>query len=563
LANSDFFTGAFPAEYSNALSGVFDIAMRKGNNVKHERTIQVGLTGLDFAAEGPFKKGGASSFLFNYRYSTLTLLKPLLPPNGGGVKYQDLSFKLNFPTKKAGTFSVWGIGLIDGSGAEAKRDSTEWKVITDRQTQDVKQYMGAFGMSHKLLLNSKSYLKSTVAASLSGIDLTFSNLDNAMNLVPDSKIRNSGLNLVFSSFVNTKLSARHLNNTGIVATNMRYDLLLKNQQDQVFQTIVDETGNSFLLTAFSNSSYSFSDRFVANVGINAQLFTLNGQYTVEPRLGLKYQMRSNQALSFGYGLHSRLERMNYYFIKNPAYGDKAVNKDLDFTKSNHLVLGYDLSITQNLHLKVEPYFQYLFNVPVIQDSSFSFLNMTNDWFFNTKLENTGNGRNYGIDISLDKYMTQGFYYMFTTSIFNSEYRGGDNIWHNTRFNRNYAANFLIGKEWQFGKKSQRTFGVNARMSYQGGDRHSPIDTLRSRAAQSVVFDERNAFSQQIAPSFTTHFTILYKVNRAKTTSEIAFKMLNATMFKEFYGFDYNYKTGTVTEHREAIFIPNLSYKIEF
>jgi hypothetical protein len=199
----------------------------------------------------------------------------------------------------------------------------------------------------------------------------------------------------------------------------------------------------------------------------------------------------------------------------------------------------------------------------MKDSSFSFLNVTNDWFFNQKLENTGNGRNYGIDISLDKYLTNGFYYSTTASLFNSEYKGRDKIWRNTRFNRNYVFNFLMGKEWIFGKSKQKTFGANIRFSYQGGDRYSPIDPIKSTLKQEVVFDESKAFSNQLTPSFTTHFTLVYRVNKPKSTREIALKVLNAGRYNEFYEFLYNYKTQSVQEYREAIVIPNLSYKIEF
>lgn len=563
LANSDFFSGAFPAEYNNALSGVFDISMRTGNRNKRENTIQIGLTGIDLASEGPIKKGSRSTYLFNYRYSTLSLLQPILPENGGGVKYQDLSFKLNFPTKKSGTFSFWGIGLIDDSGQEAEKDRSKWETLSDRQTQNVKQYMGALGVSHKYFLNKKSYIKSSLATSFNGIDLTTDQLNSMLTFTPENKIKNSTQNIVFSSFINTKFSTRHTNKTGFTATNMRYNLLLKRENQSTLQTLVSENGNSNLLNAYSNSTLNIKDKLAINVGIAIQFFSLNNNYSIEPRIGTKYQLNESQSLSFAYGLHSRLEPINYYFAKNPQYGNDAINKETDFTKAHHLVLGYNHKIAENLNLKIETYYQRLFNVPVVKDNSFSFINLQNDWFFNEKLQNTGKGKNYGIDISLDKYMANGFYYMFTASIFSSQYKGGDNIWRNTRYNRNFAFNYLAGKEWQFGDNKQKVFGVNVRASYQGGDRYSPIDAAKSISNQQVEFDESKAFSKQISPSFTTHFTILYRKNRAKSTSEWAFKVLNATMFKEFYGFQYNYKTQTVSEHRETIFIPNLSYKIQF
>lgn len=562
LANSDFFSGAMPAEYGNALSGVFDIFMRKGSNQKHEHTFQLGLLGIDAASEGPFKKGKKSSYLFNYRYSTLTLLEPLLPENAGGTKYQDLSFKLNFPTQKAGTFSVWGMGLIDASGAKAKENLSDWKYDTDKENQDVSQYMGVAGISHKVLLNNKQYMKSIFATTINGINFSTNKIDTNFNILPKNKIDSKNYNFVLSSFLNTKFNAHHTNKTGFVVTNISYNLALKNTSptDTTLQTVVDEKGNSNLLSAYSNSTYSINEKLTINAGLNLQLFTLNKHYTVEPRIGIRYQLTPIQALSFAYGLHSRLERLNYYFVKN---NNENTNKNTDFTKSHHLVLGYDISLSEYTHLKVESYYQLLFNVPVINNSSFSMINQQNDWFFNSPLQNTGKGKNYGVDLTFEKYLSQGYYYMATASVFNSQYQGGDNVWRNTRYNRNFAFNFLIGKEWQIGKNNQNVLSLNTRLSYQGGDRYSPINTTLSAINQAVVFDETNAFSKQVSPAFTTHFTASYKMNKKKTAHEIALKIINATQYKEFMGFQYNYQIQTVDERREAVFIPNLSYKIEF
>ncbi len=565
LANSDFFSGAFPAEYNNALSGVFDIFMRKGNNARPEHTVQLGLTGIDLASEGPFRKGGAASYLFNYRYSTLALLQSMLPENGDQVKYQDFSFKLNFPTKRAGVFSIWGLGLADRSGQDVKKDRNEWKYESDMESEEVKQYMGAMGATHKLFLNHKTYLKTTLAATVNGIDLVTDKLNSASQLAPQNRINNKNWNMVLASFVNTKFNAKHTNKTGVTVTGLMYNMVLKHvpQQGSQLETVANENGGSTLLSAYSNSSVNLSDRLVLNAGVNAQLFTLNSHYTIEPRIGLRYMLQPGQWFSIAYGLHSRLERINYYFTRNSQYGNDLINKNLDFTKAHHLVAGYDISINEFMHLKLEAYYQQLFNVPVMKDSSFSLINLKNDWYFNGKLRNTGKGRNYGLDITLDKYMNRGYYFMTTISLFNSEYKGDDNVWRNTRYNRNYAFNFLIGKEWQSGISKQRLFGLNARFSYQGGDRYSPINTAASVAAKNVIYDETNAFSKQIKPSFTAHFTVSYKINRAKVAHEIAFKMLNATAFREFYEFRYNYLANTVDEYRESIVIPNLSYKIEF
>ncbi len=563
LANSDFLTGAFPAEYSNALSGVFDIFMRNGNNEQYEHVVQLGLIGIDVGSEGPFKKG-KSSYLFNYRYSTLALLGPLLPEDAAGTQYQDLSFKLNFPTKKSGTFSVWGIGLMDKSGQTAKTDSTEWKYLQNMEEGDVKQYMGASGINHRYLFKNNMQLKTSLATTVSGIDWYNKRMNNLLELRPQSQVQNTNLNFVFTSSVIKKYGQRHTNKTGVVLTGMMYDLFLSDagQSGDAHITLVDERGFSSLLTAYTNSSIQLGTSVSLNIGVNAQLFTLNNQYTIEPRAGLKWQLNEKQYLGLAYGLHSRLERLNYYFTQNPVTGE-LINKNIDFTKAHHLVLSYGVSLAENWILKIEPYYQQLYSVPVIADSSFSFINMQTEWFFSERLQNTGKGRNYGIDVTIEKYMSKGYYLMFTASVFNSQYTGGDGVWRNTRFNRNYLFNLLGGKEWQVGKNKRNMIGLNLRLTLQGGDRFTPVDVASSLTAREVVYNENQAFSKQIAPSFLVHFTASYKLNRQKTSHEFALKILNATMYSDFFGYRYNQVNNTIDENREATIIPNLSYRIEF
>jgi len=563
LSNSDFFTGAFPAEYNNALSGVFDIFMRTGNNEDYEHTFQVGAMGIDMASEGPFKKGKQASYLFNYRYSTFGLVGQITGANEG-IDYQDLSFKLNFPTKKAGVFSVWGLGLIDGVIVKEKTDSTEWYYQSSKENYNANQFMVASGLSHKIFLNNKSYLKTTLATTVSGIDWKVKRLDAFFNLQPQSNVESTNWNFVLKSSLNTKFNKKHTNKTGISATGIQYNMLLEDiaQPGNPLTTIIDESGYSTLFSAFSNSSFRLNNKLTINSGLNIQLFTLNNNSTIEPRFGIKWHWKENQQFGFAYGLHSRLERLNYYFTKDESTGTFN-NKDLDFSKAHHFVLSYSLNLTENMLLKIEPYYQYLYNIPVIADSSFSFINLKNDWFINDKFENTGKGRNYGIDINLEKYLSEGYYFMLTASLFTSEYTGGDNIWRDTRYNKNYTVNLLGGKEWNLGKSKQNVLGLNVRLTYQGGDRFTPYEIDETVLAQEVIYDNSKAFSKQIDPAFIVHFTASYKINKKKTAHEFALKVLNATSYGDFQGFEYNLIDKTIDESREIIMIPNLSWKIEF
>ena len=565
LGNSDFYTGTFPSEYGNAISGVFDMKLRNGNNVKHENTFQIGTIGIDMASEGPIKKNYNGSYIFNYRYSTLSLISPLLPDDASGTKYQDLSFKFFLPSSKFGVFTLWGTGLIDRSGTKPEKDKDKWEYEQDKQNQDVKQYMAACGLGHKIYINESTFVKSTLAATVSGLNMHTELMNQDNILCPKNIIKNTNWNFIIASSINKKFNDVHTNKTGIQWTGLRYDMLMKdsNHNGDDFKTINNCSGSSSLLSAYSSSLFQLSENVDMTVGVNAQFFTLNSHYTIEPRFALKWKFLKSQSLSLGYGMHSRLEKLNYYFVKSE--NGSLINKDLDFTKSHNLSIAYDVVFGYDYHLKVEPYIQYLYSVPVIPDSTYSFVNLqgNDDWFISNALENKGKALNYGIDFTFEHYMRKGFYYMFTSSIFNSRYKTTKDEWYNTRYNRNYVFNIIAGKEWYLGKNKQNVFSINGKITYQGGDRYSPINISLSKKQQDAVYNESNPYSCRLSPMLLSHLTISYKINKKSISHEFSAKLMNITGYKDYYGHRYNFKNNSVEEERDAIIMPNISYKIEF
>lgn len=564
LGNSDFYTGAFPAEYGNALSGVFDMYLRNGNNARHEHTFQLGILGIDAASEGPFSKNYDGSYLFNYRYSTLSLLTPMLPADAEGTNYQDLSFKLAFPSRRAGTFSLWGVGLIDRSGTVAETDPAKWTYDQDMENQDVRQYMGAVGLNHVMRVGRASQWRTSLAATVSGLDMHTERMNDEVVPLPQNVIRNTDWNFVFSTALQTRLGERHTNRTGIRLTGLRYDQFLQDApaRDGALQTLTDEAGMSALMSAWSNSVIRLSPRWEAGVGLHAQWFTLNGRWTLEPRVSVKWQAASDHSLALAYGLHSRLEMLNYYFTE--VDGER-VNRDLDFTKAHHLSLAWDWQIGTDRHLRIEPYVQYLYSVPVVPGTTFSFINLQggDDWFLAERLTNDGWGLNYGVDITFERFLSRRFYYMATASLFDARYRTADGTWFDTRYNRHYVLNVLAGKEWMTGRNRQNMLGISGRVTCQSGDRYSPIDEATSSTLRQAVYDESRPFSEQFDPVLLVHLTVSYRINRRRVAHEFALKVLNLTGYKDYYGHRYNYLTGQVEPEREANIVPNISYRIEF
>lgn len=567
LDNSDFFTGAFPAEYGNALSGVFDLRLRRGNNQTYEHAAQVGLTGLDISSEGPIGSPGTSSYLFNYRYSTLSLLEPLLPEDADDTRYQDLSFKLHVPTGTTGILSLWGIGALDKSGQTAEQDSALWEFDDDRRNQDVDQYMGAIGANYRLILGNSAYLSTAFTATGNGTDVATTQLNDQFTSFPEEQIESHTWNYILSSFLKSKPGTGHANKTGIEITALNYDLFLRQAVDaeQEMETLVDENDRSYLLSAYSSSHIRLSDAFAITPGLHGQYFALSKQLSLEPRLGIQWSPDQNQSFALAWGIHGRLERLNYYFLRSDdsAANEIYPNRDLGFSRAHHIVLSYDRKLGDVMRLKIEPYYQHLFDIPVRANSSESFINLQNDWFLRGAFDNDGVGRNLGVDITLEHFLRNGFYGLLTASLFDSRYKGGDGIWRDTRYNQNFVVNLLGGKEWALGEHDQNLFGVNAKLTYMGGRQHTPIDQDLSRTAQDVVYVEDRAFTLQDPGALFLHLTTSLRLNGKGHASVIALSIINATGVKEFQGDRYNYRENSVEPLEEALIIPNISYKLEF
>lgn len=565
LGNSDFLIAAFPAEYDNAISGVFDMKLRNGNNQNYEHTVQAGILGLEFASEGPISKKNNSSYIASARISTTGLMSKIVDMDlGGTFDYNDLNFKLNFPTKNAGIFSVWGTGFIDYFKSNLEKQD-KWDYFYDRSTAKDKQYMGAGGLTHRYYFNDNTVLKTTLASTYSKFDATQHMHDYNGNSTIFGDLYNQTGNLIANASLSKKYSSQFTNKTGFTFQHMSYKMDLRKApyEGEPLESMSQGDGNTNLISGYTNSSFDVSDEVTFNFGVNGQYLTLNDKWTLEPRLSVKWQNTDNTSWALAYGLHSRMEKIDVYFVKTPALGNNnKVNHNLDFTKAHHVMLSYNYRISKDMNLRIEPYFQYLYDVPVIADSSYCVLNR-DEFYVEDALINKGKGRNIGVDITFEKYLSKGYYYMATATLFDSRYRGGDGKWYNTKFNRNYILNVLGGKEWLVGKNKNRIWSVNLRAVLQGGDRYAPIDMDATLADPDklVQYDEHRAYSKQFDPIFMLHYTVSYRINLKGKSHEFAIKVMSTG--KEYYGHSYNYKTGKIDADRQDGGISNISYKFEF
>lgn len=565
LGRSDFFTGAFPAEYGNALSGVFDMKLRSGNPNKREYAFQAGILGLDFSAEGPWVAGKESSYLFNYRYSTMGLLSQLNIIPDQAIFYQDLSFKNEFHTQKHGTFTFWGLGGIDKTYSYAVTDPRIWETDDDRFDNNWEESFGATGIGHRITVGSSSYISSTLVASGRRKELTMDWLDDGLTLQRDLDLFKTDSKLALSSFVNHRFNPDHVNRSGLIINSLHYNYDMNSTHEHVPGTYTNmalESGQAFQIQAYTQSRFNLSPAWVLNAGLHGSYFALNNTWSVDPRVGLNWHFSPQQTLSMAYGKHSQIEDLHIYLYrkKDEANNWYQPNKQLKHMQAHHFVLGYDHAFSDILRLKIEPYFQHLYNIPGEENSSFSMINFTRDFGFNQELVNSNLGRNIGLDLTLERFLHKGYYYLANASLYRSQYKADDDIWRSTRYDKNVVINVLGGKEFMLGNN---ILGVNLRASFSGGERRTPLLQEESNQAQRAIFDDANAYSLQDDFSTYVDVSVTYRINRKSHAGIWALQIKNVLGAEQNDMYLYNYQNQAVGLDSRSVVVPSLSYKIEF
>lgn len=577
LKNSDFITGAFPAEYGNALSGVFDLKMRNGNNEKLEFTGQIGFNGLELGIEGPISKKNKSSYLANYRFSTLDFVYQLGMSVGtsGVPKYQDFTYKVNVPVK-SGIISWFGIAgkssiaMLDSKKDEADLYSESGTDIYNRSD------LLTSGLSYTHFHKNKGYSKFLLSGFYENGGTDLDTLD--LHFKPSRFYREDyanqrySANYLFSKKINIKLSTK---------SGVSYDRLMYSLQSNVFdfdyndfRKLIDYK-NDFnsglgLYRAYSQWLYKINDNLSINPGVHFMYFDLTSDYAVEPRAGVSWNFAPSHRLSAGYGLHSKIQPLSAYFMETriDAINTIQTNKNLKFSKAHHYAVAYDWSISEYVRFKSELYYQDLFNIPVEKQlSSYSMLNTGAGWGVDIadSLVNKGTGKNYGVEFTLEKFFHKNYYYLLTVSLFESKYVASDGKEYNTAFNGNYVLNALLGKEFVLNQKTTLYFDIKS--TYAGGKRYSPIDIEASKATESTiwttVYDETKAFSLQQPAYFKTDFKLGIRKEGKKVSQEWSWYVENITNHKNLLYQSYDKKKGEVQKVYQLGFFPMAYYRIYF
>jgi hypothetical protein len=566
LDQSDFLTGGMPAEYGDVLSGVFDMHLRKGNNEKRESSIKAGMIGLDYSTEGPIQNG-RSSYLVNYRYSTLGLLDALgvnLVGERETNNFQDLSFNLSFKNKNnTSQWNVWAISGLSKETYEAVENSNEWKQYDDYATYMFKTKMGALGLVNSVQLSERSYLKTSIAAIGQVIDWVDDTLNNnrIASRVNHEMYNNSRLSL--TSALHHKFNTSVSMKTGAYVTNMFYRF----RRDKldftsgVFGNVTDGRGNTFLYQPYLQFSIKPGNRITINPGVHMMHLALNNKTAVDPRIAFQYRANGSHLLSFSYGLYSKTLPLGTYFYRD--YNNKLPNLELDMLRSHHYILGWDHVMGKGWRSRIETYYQKIFNVPVVNDVNRTYwlLNDT-EGYAREALVSKGKGENIGVDIGIEKFFSKGFFMIGSFSVFNSTFTALNEKKYNTRFNANTSGSLTGAKEWII--KNNKVFQLGWKTIYNGGFRATPLSFVQNGSREPVM-DESRPYSEKIEPYFRTDARLALRKNKTGRSWQLGLDVQNIFGIKNTDALlrRYDPSVNQWLYDQQSGLVPVLSYQLDF
>ena len=548
MGKSDFYSGAMPAEFGNALAATFDIKLREGNYNDQAYKARASFLGIDVAMEGPFKNN-RSSYLINYRYSTLGLMNWLtfyLVGNRTVNTFSDLSFNLVFKSKdlksKTTLFGVAGKS-IDHSFPEPNPEKRDPHELDDWDERIRPADMGVIGLTHTRNITHNSSIKVVLAATASRIlrssdTLSYEDerfryntekyIDNRLStnisyltkLSGDFKLK-TGVQLQVTDFL--------FNRTTLPRSSM-YDITAQNAGKLIW---ADGSGVSVIGEAYAMLEKLLLNKIYVNVGFHELHYFFNNSNSFEPRVAVKYSPDPKHILAASFGLHSQLLPMSTYFVAQkatftPPYQYNFPNRNLRFPKSRHIVLSYRAMLSKDFKLTTEIYSQNI-NRSLVQQSAgsnFWILNASDGYPGITNMIETGQGFNKGIDLTVEKLFYSTYYLMLTGSLYDAKFRTYSGHVFNSNFNDRFGSSLTFGREFEMKKSRVLQMGFRALLS--GGFLYTEPDIELSTEYATYIpkYSETNKLN---APNYRRiDARVAYRYNGRKTSGQISIDIQNLT-----------------------------------
>jgi len=554
LDRTDFRSGYLPTGYGNGLAGIMDMKLRAGATDKTQYTAQASLIGLDLAAEGPLNKEKGSSFLVNYRYSTIGLLSSMGVDFGDeAINFQDLTFSLSAPRKNGSKLSAFGFMGSSKNVFNAKPEA-EWEEEKDRYDIAFKGLTYGIGLvNHSKpgtwnFVSGLSFSGQVQERNSQSMPLQDPNTPHVYSESYDAR------NIIISGFVkaNRKLGAYGNLETGVRLN--QYLQSLKNVTNtqaylDIFTPLSRGRVNGLLMQPYASWT-KYVGTWHLNAGLQYVRFAFNNTDSWEPKLSVTKSGKNN-VVSLSAGTTSQMQQTQNYLVVG--------SKGIGFTRSHQALAEWKTQLPGALKLTTSAFYHWIENAPVVRDEPYySTLNQWDGYIWNDTLVNTGKGRNYGVEASLEKRFYNNLYFILSGSRYEAKFYNGT-TYLNSRFNTKFTSSLLVGKEWN---KKNRSFGVHARALYLGGLRQPLIDLVATEQVGTTIYQEQNGFLR-LPDYFRTDLRVSWRKNKPGYTRTLSIDIQNVTS-QQNTAFTYydTFLQKETTKYQLGI-IPVLAYRVDF
>lgn len=585
MDNSEFLYGNFSAENGNSTSGTFDINLRKGNTLKTDATAQFSLNGVEAMIEGPFRKGGDASYLVAARYSVLKLFGLLgLDFNSGALPdYFDINFNIHLVDNAKRQSSIFGIyGFSSFLSTVEKSSSGSISINDDNKENNTKIHNGVLGWKHREILSSQTYWQTTL-----GVVANYNKESDLFYIQePDSSFYTytgydeSLLMLKYSlnSFINTKFNTKFSMRAGLGLHYRQFDLAgYANRYDTLGYTLYDFKGGSLLAEAFVQGQYKLNRKLKFTLGLRGQFATINNAWSAEPRFAMIWNPAPRHQIAVGYAWQSsevpfrvQFQQFANYNSQGQVIDYNTSQQNLDFMRNHYVTLEYTFQIADGWQATLMPYYKYWTSIPVATEKAngFSLVNYASEPLTNEippyRMESSGTAQNYGVDLSIKKIFSRGYFVVLNGSWLNSIYQGSDLKSYNSGFNHSYIARLMAGKEFKVGKRKNNALFFSTTFTYAHGGFSTPLDLEASRLVQNEVYSD-DWYSKRIPDYLRWDLKFGMRINsRNKKLSHYfyidAMNVLNRKNIAYYY---YDNQAHAEVPTYQVGFVPDILYRIQF
>jgi TonB dependent receptor/Carboxypeptidase regulatory-like domain/TonB-dependent Receptor Plug Domain len=539
-------TSAFDAKFDNTLSSVFEFKQKRGNANKVQGNVRLSATELAGTLEGPLSKGKKpTTFLASVRRSYLQLLfsaidLPIRP------NYWDFQFKTTTQLSTNTTLTLLGVGAIDRFSFAAPKEATPEKLFVLNSNPSVQQNSYTVGASIKHLLKKGFW---NLALSRNVLDNNLTRYSDNLNPTPanqtldvksieaENKLRfdvNTTVNGFKITYGAAVQYAQFSNNT---FARISFSPSITNN----FSTAINFTR----LGAFVQvGKRFFNNRLGVSAGLrsDANTFTTDGMnalQTLSPRVSFNYVLADKWNLNASVGRYARLAPYSVLGYKNNA--GSFVNKNADYTMSNHYVAGIEHLPTSTTRFTIEGFYKQYSNVPISVRNGISLANLGSDFnvLGNEAVTTNGKGRTYGFEFFAQQKLTKRFFGIFSYTFYTSEYTNAAGNYIPSAWDNRHLISFTWGykfpKNWELGLKFR----------FQGGAPYTPFDMVASQANYLTlgegILDFNRLNTQRLNSFNSSDVRIDKKWNFKKTTLDLFLDVTNWYVAKVFQPDSYTFK----------------------